>query len=143
MKIVPANKAREKGKERRWPYKVDTCHPVWNKARDLGRFVEGDTLRIALHHHAKGAPSTASTTSRMGKMLGPAMPVVYSQVLGGCDVSLQDVRYGAVIGPLVVNTSLSDAIASKPLPAKNSTHLFLRFLAPPKARKTVFVVRHA
>ena len=139
MKIVPSSKdgkARPKGTERRWPFKNDTCFPIWNKARDLGRFVEGDTLKVALHHHGKAAAAGASQPRLLAANAAP----IYSENIGGADMVLQAVEYDREYC-IVVNSKLSRGVAK--VESALPMVLRLRFLKPPVARKTVFLIRHA
>ena len=44
---VLSKSGRAKGEDRRWPLRCDTRFPEWRgKARDLGTFTDGDTLRV-------------------------------------------------------------------------------------------------
>jgi hypothetical protein len=124
-------------KERRWPFKRDTCCPAWHKARDLGSMRDGDVLRVALHHHhdGKANPSITSITRPRLLSFAAAKPQPLSELLGRADFPLAGVEFLKVY-----------AVALQP--AKGATKgpptiVSLRFLPPRNARKTVFIVRHA
>ena len=47
---------------RRWPFRCDMRDPIWKgKARDMGKFEDGDTLRIVLHHYGRGVALSLKT----------------------------------------------------------------------------------
>jgi hypothetical protein len=87
-KIVPGPTARgrPKGEMRRWPYKTNTSSPIWNKVRDLGRFHEGDSLAIEIHHHGK---NVSHSNGFMG--ISRQAPM-FSQLIGGANFVLQNVE---------------------------------------------------
>jgi hypothetical protein len=110
-------------KERRWPFKRDTCCPAWHKARDLGLMRDGDVLRVALHHHHDGKANPSITRPRLLSFAAAKpQPLAGVEFLKVYAVALQPAK-GATKGP--------------------PTTVTLRFLPPRNARKTVFIVRHA
>lgn len=134
----PSSKGRVKGEMRRWPYKTNTSFPIWNKTRDLGRFHEGDSLAIEIHHHGKHA----SHTNR-GNFMGISsrQAPIFSQLIGGASFILQNVEvdreYSVVVKTVTKGRKLEGVSNESPV------ILTLRLLPPPSAKKTVFIIRHA
>ena len=122
------------GKERRWPFKSDTCCPIWHKARDLGKMRDGDMLRVALHHHNDDNAAPAMGRPRM-LGFGGSKPLPLSQLLGRANLPLTGIELNKVHSLV-----LQPIKGAKPGPPITVT---LRFLPPRHARKTVFIVRHA
>jgi hypothetical protein len=149
MKVVPfsVSAAAAAGEERRWPYKSKTCHPRWYKARDLGTFQGGDSLRITVHLH-RPAAATHATSGAAAADSSQSEPVART------DLVLANVTLGVVYtilvpvlpawGGKIVSSSSggsgSGSVAQKELPPLVLT---LRFIPPRPARKTLFIIRHA
>ena len=135
MAVVPGKSSVKRvGKERRWPFKSDTCCPIWHKVRDLGKMRDGDMLRVALHHHNDDTAAPTIARPRMLAFRG-SKPLPLSQLLGRANLPLAGIELNKV--HTLVLQPVKGAKTGPPITVT------LRFIPPRQARKTVFIVRHA